>query len=152
MTDLKKTIVGKVGSRKKLHEADIQYTPEKIEEFTVKARKDVEDLKKIFTSFRGKVENLTIGEMAENPEAVANWQEKLKQASKYASDKYDYYYNIVESYSYLNMPANVKELDALTDKLSNLEQNLKYVKYAMENMADAAKDFSRFYEEEDEQS
>lgn len=150
MTDLKKTIVGKVGSKKRLHEADTNYTPEEINKFVAQATKDVENLKKVFTTFKGKVENLSIAGMLKSPGEVESLHEKLKTAKEYAKQQYEYYFDIVEPYDF--MDPEIRQLDKLTQKLTYLQENLSYVYDAMDYMVDAAKDFNRFYSVEDEES
>ena len=117
----------------------VGYTPEKINEFVAKATKDVQDLQKVFRLLRNRVENLTIKEVEESPNEATKLQEKVKVASKYASDKHDFYFEVGEG------------LEELTEKLDDLQQNLKYVGYAMDNLVEAANDFSKFYGEEDEE-
>jgi len=141
MTGLKKTIVGKVGNKKRLYEADANLTPEKISELVTQATKDADDLKKIYTSFRSKVEKVSIASMLKNPSEAENLHEKLRTAKDYAKQQYEYYFNI-----------DVRQLDKLTDKLDNLQINLGYIYNAMDYMVDAAKDFNKFYQVEDEQS
>jgi len=152
MTALKKTIVGKVGSKKRLHESDEQHAPEQLEEFTVKAQKDVQDLQKIFTAFKSKVGNLSIVSMLEDPSEAESLSQKIKTATDYAKQKHEYYFNIVEPYDWMDLPPNVKQLDKLVTKLDELQNDLGYIKYAMDGLVEAAKDFNRFYQSQDEES
>ena len=153
MTDLRRFIVAKEGKMKKrrLREA-VEHTPEKINEYVAKATKDVQDLQKIFTAFKGKVENLSIASMLSNPSEAESLYEKVKTAKSYAKQKYEYYFDIVEPYDFMDMPKNVKQLDKLVQKLDSLQDNLGYTMYAMDSMVDAAKDFNKFYQIEDEES
>lgn len=127
-----------------------EYTPKEIDSFVEKATKNVQELTKFFNSFKDKVQNLTIKSMVEDSGQIKDIKEKAKSASKLASDTHDFYYTVVEKYDWSEMPANVKKLEKLTEKLNYLQENFRYIKYAVESMAEAATDFLKFYEEEED--
>lgn len=164
MITLKKIIAGKVGSKRRLQEADANNNSkedfdlpdespfdDKIDRSVTTATKDVADLTKIFTAFKSKVENLSIASMLSNPSEAESLYEKVKTAKNYAKQKYEYYFDIVEPYDFMDMPKNVKQLDKLVQKLNYLQDNLGYIMYAMDGLVEAAKDFNRFNQIEDEE-
>jgi hypothetical protein len=131
----------------KILKETLEYTPEKIDFFVAKATKDLDGLEKLFTILRTKVEHLSIGFTIENPTVIRELLKKVEEVKHYSEKVYNEYFDIVDIYDYLNSPKNVQNLDKLTSEIDWLKIDFNYLEEAIENIIDAAKQFSRFSKE-----
>ena len=63
----------------------------------------------------------------------------MKDASKKCSEKYDFYFDVVEKYDMFDAPKNIKELESKLEILDSNSQCLQELFEIFESMIDAAK-------------
>ena len=138
------TAKSRIRIKHKLIQEALEYSPEKINSFTSKLTKDLADLKRVFAGLAGKVGDLTIYAVQDNTVKAKELLNKIVEVKRYSEKAYDQYYTIVDMYDYTDMPSNVRALEKLVDELDDITTNLKNLENALDNIIDAAKDFSKF--------
>jgi len=98
---------------------NIQYTPEKIDEFVKQAEKELEEVKRVFRALKANIETLSIDEERSNPGRANQLKDKASQGQAYAEKLTTKYRDIVDVYDFLDAPKNVKKLEKLADQFDN---------------------------------
>lgn len=128
-----------------IKEANISYTPEKIDEFIVEASKEVETAKAIFETSLDRVKGTTIGDVVDNLSAAEVFADKLTKAYNAVNSKHTKYFNIIDMYDVTDMPENVRELEKLVDLLSNYTSDILNLEDAFNKVVSAAETLTNFY-------
>ena len=129
------------------HNAKIQYTPEKIDEFVSDAHKCATYLKKMYEQYYQQVLTLSVGDIMENPEPVKQILEKLKKEKVYVDKLSTKYYNAIEMYQVGEYPDNVTQLDRLYDVIDHLQSDIDNVRDIYQSVYDSVSHFREWNQE-----
>lgn len=130
-----------------IKEANISYSPEKIDEFVEQLTKEVESAKRIFETALEKVKGMGIGEIVDNISTAEAYREKITRAIEAIDKKHTMYFDIVNMYGVSDLPSNVRQLEKLTDKLDDYRFDLSRVEDVLEAVISVADKLTDFYSE-----
>jgi hypothetical protein len=116
---------------------DIQYTPEKIDEFVISAEKEKSAAVNVFRAIRSKIYDISIQNVIESPDELNSLLDKIKQTRSFLDTKAQKYYNIVKMYDVADYPNNVSKLDNLTTDLDNINDDLSLLEDTLDNIVEA---------------
>jgi DNA repair ATPase RecN len=126
---------------------EMNYNPEKIDQFVDKARTELESIEKGYKQALNLISNATLKDVADNPERFNTLLEKVASLKKLCKDKYGQYFDVVEMYDWMDRPKNVKELEDMAntideygDDVNQLHEVLKEMLYVVKRMGDKLKD------------
>jgi len=128
-----------------IKEANISYTPEKIDEFIEQITKEIESAKNIFQTALNRVKGMTIDEIVENTSAAEAYRDKITNAVEALNKKHSMYFNIVDMYEVGEMPDSVNSLWKLTGELDDYYSDLSKVEDVLDNIITAASKLTNFY-------
>lgn len=127
-----------------LKEASISYTPEKVDEVVRLAERDLDSVGKSFNVALQKLLDINMQELAQSPTEMETLLNKLSTLHKEIEVKHDKYYNIVDSFEIGEYPKNVIKLDDICTEIDNKNLDIYYLKDALSNVLEAAKDLAKF--------
>lgn len=139
---MKKLIVTEA-QYKMLQKEGLEYTPEKIDQFVIQAKADLAKAKELIKGYYHSIASLTVGEIVDEIEKYEAHLKKLDEIQEHYDKVYTKYYDIVEMYDFLNYPANVKELDKISNAISNSQNDLYRLHNSFEELIEAAKDLKK---------
>lgn len=128
-----------------IKEANISYTPDKIDDFINQINADIEIAKNIFDTSLNKVKQINVGEILDNIDAAENYLIKIQTAGEMIRKKHEKYYNIVDMYGIEDLPSNVRTLEKLTETLDNYYFDLMKVEDTLSDVIEAAQKLTNFY-------
>jgi hypothetical protein len=142
---LRRTTADKEDKMKKrrLREASVQYTPEKIDEFVKITDKYRSDLERVLRSVTGRVEDMSIKSVNENPQALDDLLDKVKEVRTSTDKVLDKYYPVVEQYDLFDRPDNIKRLENNMNKVDNMNLDLSYLQNMLDSFKDSAKEYKK---------
>lgn len=126
---------------------EVNYDPEKIDQFVNKAKSELDGIIKGYKQSLNLISNVTLKDIADDPQRYNTLLEKTQSLKKLAKDKYSQYYDVVEMYDFLDSPKNVKVLEDLAndideygDDIDKLIDVLKEMIYAVGKLGSKLKD------------
>ena len=128
-----------------IKEANITYTPEKVDQFVLDLTKELDRAKTVYETARNKVMNMSVGEVLENLDGMKAYKDKLEKAVEMFNKLHTKYFDIVETFDFYGMPANVRALEKLVDKLDNYYSDLSKVEDVVDDMISAASRLTNLY-------
>ncbi len=129
--------------KRRLREASVQYTPEKIDEFVKITDKYRSDLERVLRSVTGRVEDMSIKSVNENPQALDDLLDKVKEVRTSTDKVLDKYYPVVEQYDLFDRPDNIKRLENNMNKVDNMNLDLSYLQNMLDSFKDSAKEYKK---------
>jgi archaellum component FlaC len=126
-----------------IKEQSLGYTPEGIDSII---REASEFLQTGFVFYKNNYEyilSLTIGECINDIENLKERLKRIQQVKNRVEQKYDKYFNIVDTFDLGNYPDNVKRLEAISNQLDNLSMSLGDISDALDGLLDSAKYLSK---------
>lgn len=127
-----------------LAEANISYTPEKIDEFIVTATKTLSTGKKLFDSYVFEIVDMSISSILSDPGGANQLLNKIRGVEQSLSKQHAMYFDIVDTFDVNNMPRNVRTLEKLTDEIDTVYFDMGKIADALEYLIDAADKFKEF--------
>jgi hypothetical protein len=120
----------------------IEYTPEKIDEFVADASKTLDTGTKVFNVFLSRIGDLSVMNVIESPEEANQLLQKVQETKKVIKNKFEKYFDITDSYGYdefEDRPDNIEKLERLASELDNLTDNYDPLIDVLTEMIDAAR-------------
>jgi hypothetical protein len=117
-----------------LNEEGISYQPEKIDEFIVEVKKDIEMGRSLLSNYTSLVVNASLISVFEDMDQMKAATDKMRESEKYLSKKFDKFYDITQLYDYMDFPDNVKELDDVSGELDKLAMSISDLYYGLEDL------------------
>jgi hypothetical protein len=120
----------------------IEYTPEKIDEFVADASKTLDTGTKVFNVFLSRIGDLSVMNVIESPEEANQLLQKVQETKKVIKSKFEKYFDITDSYGYdefEDRPDNIEKLERLASELDNLTDNYDPLIDVLTEMIDAAR-------------
>lgn len=130
----------------KLLEADLSYTPEKIDEFIRQAMKALDESETAKNKYHMDIMTLTIEEVFNNKEGYEKLAEKINTHHEEVEKHYNKFYKIVEMYDFLNLPDNVRKLEKINERIYDTAQHIYHLSNALEEIVSAVKYLNRIDE------
>jgi DNA-directed RNA polymerase beta' subunit len=125
----------------------IEYTPEKIDEFVADASKTLDTGTKVFNVFLSRIGDLSIMNVIESPEEANQLLQKIQETKKVIKSKFEKYFDITDSYRYdefEDRPDNIEKLERLATELDSLTDNYDPLIDVLTEMIDAARRLKPF--------
>ena len=125
----------------------IEYTPEKIDEFVADASKTLDTGTKVFNVFLSRIGDLSVMNVIESPEEANQLLQKVQETKKVIKSKFEKYFDITDSYGYdefEDRPDNIEKLERLASELDNLTDNYDPLIDVLTEMIDAARRLKPF--------
>lgn len=125
----------------------IEYTPEKIDEFVADASKTLDTGKKVFDLFLNKIGDLSIMNIIESPEEANQSLQKMQEIKKVIQNKFEKYFDIAEAHGYDELedrPDNIEKLERLASELESLIFDYDPLVDVLPEMIDAARRLKQF--------
>jgi heterodisulfide reductase subunit B len=130
----------------KLLEADLSYTPEKIDEFIRQAMKALDESETAKNKYHMDIMTLTIEEVFNNKEGYEKLAEKINTHHEEVEKHYNKFYKIVEMYDFLNLPDNVRKLEKINERIYDTAQHIYHLSNALEEIVSAVEYLNRIDE------
>jgi hypothetical protein len=127
-----------------LAEANISYTPEKIDEFIVTATKALSVGKRLFDSYVFEIADMNISNILSDPGGANQLLNKIRGVEQSLGKQHSMYFNIIDTFDVSNLPSNVRELEKLTDEIDNVYFDMGKIADALEYLINAADKFKEF--------
>ena len=120
-------------------QVNMQYTPEKIDQFVQEGEKDINKATEILRKYYHSVMTTTIGDVSERVDEVLTLVQKLDQTKKVLNERMEFYFDVVNMYEVGEYPDNLKRLDDIGTEIDNLQMDIGDVKDAFECLMDSSK-------------
>jgi predicted secreted acid phosphatase len=125
----------------------IEYTPEKIDEFVADASKTLDTGKKVFDLFLNRIGDLSVMSVIESPEEANQLLKKVQETKKVIENKFEKYFDITDAYGYdefEDRPDNIEKLERLATELDSLVFDYDPLIDVLTEMIDAARRLKQF--------
>lgn len=125
----------------------IEYTPEKIDEFVADASKTLDTGKKVFDIFLSRIGDLSIMNIIESPEEANQSLQKIQETKKVIKNKFEKYFDITDAYGYDELedrPDNIEKLERLASELDSLVFDYDPLIDVLTEMIDASRRLKEF--------
>jgi 3-keto-L-gulonate-6-phosphate decarboxylase len=125
----------------------IEYTPEKINEFVADASKTLDTGKKVFDLFLNRIGDLSVMSVIESPEEANQLLKKVQETKKVIENKFEKYFDITDAYGYdefEDRPDNIEKLERLATELDSLVFDYDPLIDVLTEMIDAARRLKQF--------
>jgi hypothetical protein len=130
----------------KLLEANLSYTPEKIDEFVKQAMKALDESETVKNKYHMDIMALTIEEVFNNKDGYERLAQKIYNHHDEIEKHYNKFYKIVEMYDFLNLPDNVRKLEKINERIYDTAQDVYHLSNALEEIVKAVNFISRIDE------
>jgi len=124
---------------------NINYTPEKIDEFVRTAEKVVQNGKNIFFKYKDMILSINLSDVVENLEKYRVLYLKISDDRSSLEKAYNKFYDIAEMYDITDRPYNVKKLEDLATDIDSVSLDVYYLMNALENIIEAGEDLNKQY-------
>jgi hypothetical protein len=121
----------------------VSYTPEKIDEFIIEAKKDIELGKSLNDKFGSTIVQASLLTVYENLAQMNEAHSKVVKAEEYMRKKFNKFFDIVDAYEVGELPDNVRELEKLSDEIDNLSYSLSDLANGFEELINATNSISK---------
>jgi hypothetical protein len=109
------------------------YTPEQVDAFLEDAKKYANYARQTKINIFLHISSLTIKDFIDNKKHYEEFVKNVGNISKKIEKKYNYFYDIVDLFDFMNLPPNVKELEKIMREI--YEDSYELYKY--ENLLDS---------------
>lgn len=134
-----KKIVLTESQYKMLQTEGLEYTPEKIDEFVNEANRILKLSDDLIISTINTIENITIGYIMEETENFENYIKKIEKSREGLEKKFNFFFDVIEMYDFMNLPDNVIKLEMINGKLDNNQNEMYRLVSALEGILDSVK-------------
>jgi hypothetical protein len=139
---MKKTIVLTESQVKMLQEQDWQMSSVDNAKIVENAQKDLSIINKSFDSHYNMIMTVTISDIINDMSQYTDTSENLGTILESVESKFDYYFEIAESYDFFERPDEITTLSNLTHDMQDSMYELKDIKYVLDDMLDLSKKIS----------
>jgi hypothetical protein len=138
---MKKTIVITESQLKRIQEQEWS-KPDDNNNLVAKAQKDLSIINKSFDSHYNMIMTVTISDIINDMVNYNNKLENLVTIIESVQSKFDYYFEIVESYDFFERPDEISTLSKLTNDMETVLDDLQNIKYVLVDMLDLSRKVS----------
>ena len=138
---MKKTIVITESQLKRIQEQEWS-KPDNNNDLVAKAQKDLSNFQKAFDSYYNMIITVSLSEIMNDTEHYTSLSDKLDTLIDLVQGKFDYYFEIAESYDFFERPDEITTLSNLTHDMQDTLYDLQKIKYVLEEMFDSTKKIS----------
>lgn len=114
------------------------YTPEEIDDLVVKGQNFYDKGKAKREFYIDKVRALNLNDLLYNRTEVKTLISQIKDIKRIYDDQYNFLYDVVDLYDFLEAPDNVKKLEKITDYTYELREDMSTLVDILEEILDAA--------------
>lgn len=123
---------------KRLVEENVSYTPEKIDALIQEAMKLLEEVQQARNTHMTNVIHTTIAEVMLDKESYQKEVLKIEADHKMFNVGYEKYYNIIETFDWMDQPDNVKKLEKINEKIYKYNEDIYQTGNALEEIISAS--------------
>jgi hypothetical protein len=116
------------GQIKKLMEAELYYGDEKLPELIRNIQKDIAEGKKYCVEFFNVLKSLDISSVIDNPSVTMNVINKMEKIHKMVYDKWNKYYEILDTYENDFDNAPLQQFDSLHSDYDSIQNDMENIK------------------------
>jgi hypothetical protein len=136
---MKKTIILTESQLKMLQEQEWEMSSVDNAKLVEKAQKDLSIINKSFDSHYNMIMTLTISDIINDMGQYTDTSENLGTILESVESKFNYYFEIAESYDFFERPDEITTLSNLTHDMQDSMYELKDIKYVLDDMLDLSK-------------
>lgn len=139
---MKKKLVITESQLRMLQEQEWEMSSKDNANLVEKANKDLSNFKKVFDSYYNMIIMVSISDIMNDMKHYEDVLKKLDMNIESVEGKFNYYFNVVESYDFFERPDEISTLDDLSNDMQDILYDLKNVKYVLDEMLDSTKKIS----------
>lgn len=125
-------------------ESNLSYTSEKVDELIIEAQKVVDKGNSLIKSYGMRILNSTLLEVHDEMSKFESDRNDLNSFEKKIRAKFDYYYDVANSFDYMDWPDNVKTLDGFVNKLDDIVETLDDLVEVYDDLIDKVERLSKY--------
>lgn len=127
----------------KILEESISYTPEKIDQFVIEASKVLNETELLFNKYQNQILSLTVDEIFNSIDSYEKMAEKIYAEHQLIDKQHSKFYNIVDMYDFLDLPENVKKLEKINDRISDISEKIYALSRGLEEITQGVDFFKK---------
>lgn len=139
---MKKTIVITESQLKMLQEQEWQMSSVDNAKLVEKAQKDLSIIHKSFDTHYNMIMTVTISDIMNDMVKYTDTLENMDTIIESVENKFNYYFDIVESHDFFDRPDEINTLSDLTNDMQDTLYDLQKIKYVLDEMLDSTKKIS----------
>jgi len=139
-----KVIISETQRKKLIEQNLISYTPERIDEFVAEANHMLKNIEPLVQGYYNKLLHVTIHWVFDNLDEFKHIIDKIEQNADRAESLATKYFDVVDTFDYMDYPSNVKQLDDIYTKLEQVQSDLKSIYDVYEAIYSSVEHFTQW--------